>query len=348
MLTPSDELLPILRFDSRAAPAGEEFDLWHDQMALIFDVEVIDRARDHGFHGVMDTFHLGSLLLGRCTSVTQRFVRTPRLIGHSGLDLYLIQYIERGGSIGRMGGREMQAHAGDVTIIDLAQPTSTIDKDFSTLTLCIPREMLAPLVSSPDALHGVVLPAASPTGALLGTHLQSLYKAASSLSARDAMAVARGSAAFVAGCLGPALDALDLVLPAMRANRLNTIKRYIEDNLANPELGAVLIAQAAGVSRPTLYRLFEPMGGVAAYVLQRRLSRAVADLMNPNERRRIADIAHRWGFSSETAFSRAFRSAFGLSPRDARNARGQPRAGQPQGSDPADEFKRWFRTLAAL
>ncbi|HYG85054.1 MAG TPA: helix-turn-helix domain-containing protein [Azospirillum sp.] len=317
-------------------------------MSLIFEVEAIVRDSDQRFHGVMDTFHLGSLLLGRCASVTQRFERPPRLIGLSGLDLYLIQFTERGGSVGRMGGREMQARAGDVTIIDLAQPTSTIDSDFSTLTLCIPREMLAPLVSSPDALHGVVLPAASPTGSLLGTHIQSLYKAACSLSARDAMAVARGSAAFIAGCLGPALDALDLVLPAMRANRLNTIKRYIEDNLANPELGAVLIAQAAGVSRPTLYRLFEPMGGVAAYVLQRRLSRAVADLMNPNERRRIVDIAHRWGFSSETAFSRAFRSAFGLSPRDARNARGQPRAGQIQGADPADEFKRWFHTLAAL
>ncbi|MBP2313018.1 helix-turn-helix domain-containing protein [Azospirillum soli] len=348
MLTPSDERLPILRFDSSTAPTREAFDLWHDQMALIFDVEVIDHDNDHGFHGVLETFHLGSLLLGRCESVTQRFTRPPRLIGHSGLDHYLIQFIERGGSGGRMGGREMQAHAGDVTIIDLAQPTTTIDSDFSTLTLCIPREVLAPLMSSPDALHGVVLPAASPTGSLLGTHIQSLYKAANSLSARDAMAVARGSAAFVAGCLGPALDALDLVLPAMRTNRLNSIKRYIEDNLANPELDAALIAQAAGLSRPTLYRLFEPMGGVAAYVLQRRLSRAVADLMNPNERRRIVDIAHHWGFSSETAFSRAFRTAFGLSPRDARNARGQPRAGQPQGADPADEFKRWFRTLAAL
>jgi AraC-like DNA-binding protein len=50
------------------------------------------------------------------------------------------------------------------------------------------------------------------------------------------------------------------------------------------------------------------------------LSRAFTTLMTPSERhRQISEIAYDWGFKSEAHFSRAFRSAFGLTPRDAQS-----------------------------
>jgi AraC-like DNA-binding protein len=63
------------------------------------------------------------------------------------------------------------------------------------------------------------------------------------------------------------------------------------------------------------------MGGVARYILHRRLQRAFHALANPaNRRLRIAEVASRVGFASESHFSRAFRSAFGLTPSDIRGA----------------------------
>ncbi|WP_431858156.1 helix-turn-helix domain-containing protein [Azospirillum sp.] len=341
----TDGALPVHRFDSGAMAPEEAFWIWRDQMSPAFDVSVSDGAAVRTFRGSLEAYHLGSVLLTHCASVTQTFSRTPHVIARSGIDHYMVQLMLEGEFAGTMGQREVTVHRGDVCVIDLAQPLATVDRTFANLTLCIPREMLAPLLPAPDALHGLVIPGHSAVGALLGGHIRSLHAAAEGLSARDALAVARGSAGFVAGCLGPKLDALDLVRPEMHAARLNAIKRCIEDNLADPEFGAADICRTFGMSRPTLYRLFEPMGGVSAYILQRRLARSMAELVSAGQRQRIADIAYKWGFGSETSFSRAFRTAFGLSPRDARQGRPAYAAGMSQ--LPATVGS-WLRTLAVL
>ena len=73
------------------------------------------------------------------------------------------------------------------------------------------------------------------------------------------------------------------------------------------------------MSRATLYRLFEPLGGVSSYIQERRLARAYAALIHPAHRHRpIYDIAFDCGFASEAHFSRAFRLFFGLPPSELR------------------------------
>ncbi len=52
------------------------------------------------------------------------------------------------------------------------------------------------------------------------------------------------------------------------------------------------------------------------YVLRRKLTQAASDLRESNHR--IIDIALRYGFSSNEAFSRAFQKVFGSSPRQFR------------------------------
>ncbi|CAO3434519.1 AraC-like ligand-binding domain-containing protein [Azospirillum endophyticum] len=343
-VTASVSTAPVLCFDSAAMPAEEGFGLWRDQMSPIFDISL---SKDDlgGFRGSLQTYHLGGVLLGRCTTVTQTFHRTPQVISRSGIDHYLIQLQMTGGSRGTMGRREVDVRSGDICILDLAQTVHTVDHDVDTLTLCLPREMLAPLVRTPDELHGLVLRGGSPVGSLLSAHIRSLYRAAGDLSSREAMTVTKGTASFVAGCLGPTIDALDLVRPEMQASRMAAIKRYIDGHLGDPAFGTVQIAEAFGLSRPTLYRLFEPLGGVAAHILRRRLDRSLADLTAAHRSRRIAEIAHRWGFRSEAAFSRAFKAAFGMTPSD---VRGNRQRLSPSASGSPDAFKRWFHELAIL
>ena len=76
----------------------------------------------------------------------------------------------------------------------------------------------------------------------------------------------------------------------------------------------------AGLSRSTLYRLFESVGGVAAYIQRERLRAARDALCSPDNIRPIHAIAEACGFADASVFSRAFRHAFGCSPRDARAA----------------------------
>lgn len=93
--------------------------------------------------------------------------------------------------------------------------------------------------------------------------------------------------------------------------------RFIDDHLANPLVVPALAAEL-GVSRVRLARLFADDGGVARYVRRRRLARARDRLADPDETRPIACVVAECGFASAAHFSRAFRAAFGQTPREAR------------------------------
>jgi AraC-like DNA-binding protein len=67
-----------------------------------------------------------------------------------------------------------------------------------------------------------------------------------------------------------------------------------------------------------LYRIFEPLGGVSTYIRQQRLLKTRDALADSSDRRSISRIAEEWGFVDPSAYSRAFRHEFGISPSEAR------------------------------
>jgi len=103
---------------------------------------------------------------------------------------------------------------------------------------------------------------------------------------------------------------------AIEMTMLERIQRHISSRLDSPDLQAEALSGLFGISRTRLYRLFEPLGGVARYIQEQRLGRAYAELSNPAlNHRRIYEIAFGLGFSSEAHFSRIFRSTFRRSAR---------------------------------
>lgn len=93
------------------------------------------------------------------------------------------------------------------------------------------------------------------------------------------------------------------------------ITSYIEKNLGASELTPERVLAQFGVSRASLYRMFEPYGGVQNYIMERRTHRAVLDLArNPSARGVVQRVADRWGFSSGPNFNRAVRNRFGSTP----------------------------------
>ncbi|MGH3241637.1 MAG: helix-turn-helix domain-containing protein, partial [Spirillospora sp.] len=58
---------------------------------------------------------------------------------------------------------------------------------------------------------------------------------------------------------------------------------------------------------------------VAGWARTQRLERARRDLTDPSQRATpVQAVAARWGFAHASDFSRAFRRAYGMSPRDYR------------------------------
>ncbi|NUP53468.1 MAG: helix-turn-helix domain-containing protein [Catenulispora sp.] len=100
------------------------------------------------------------------------------------------------------------------------------------------------------------------------------------------------------------------------------ITAAIQDRLGDPDLTPQAIADHHHISVRYLQVLFQQQGTtVNAWVRSRRLEAAGRDLARPDaQRRSVAAVAAKWGFTNTSHFSRAFREAFGTSPMKWRTA----------------------------
>ena len=97
------------------------------------------------------------------------------------------------------------------------------------------------------------------------------------------------------------------------------IKDFLDRNLGDPDLTLDTVARANAVSVRYLHMLFHGTGETAReYLRRRRLERAQHLLLGPGPELAVAEIAIRSGFDSPSSFSRAYRTRFGVAPREAR------------------------------
>lgn len=111
-------------------------------------------------------------------------------------------------------------------------------------------------------------------------------------------------------------------LGGVRAMHLHRLCQTIETLLNDPGLTPERVAAEQGVSPRYMQKLFSAAGETfSQYVKARRLERCRAELASPaHANASISDICFRWGFNGSAHFSRAFRDAYGVSPRDYRRA----------------------------
>jgi AraC-like DNA-binding protein len=115
--------------------------------------------------------------------------------------------------------------------------------------------------------------------------------------------------------------------------------------LEDGELAPETICRDLGLSRRTLYRIFEPLGGVGRYIQDLRLQR-IHDQLQFGDTEPIADIAARYGFENKEVFWRAFKRRFGVTPGDVRNSGAEREAGAaPSASPKIESMQPWINHL---
>lgn len=95
--------------------------------------------------------------------------------------------------------------------------------------------------------------------------------------------------------------------------RMNQAVNYIEEHITE-ELDYAQIAKVACSSTYNFQRIFAYMANVplSEYIRRRRMSLAAVDLQDYDTK--IVDVALKYGYSSPTAFNRAFQSVHGFAP----------------------------------
>jgi AraC-like DNA-binding protein len=104
------------------------------------------------------------------------------------------------------------------------------------------------------------------------------------------------------------------------AGYLLAAREFIRAHLHEPDLSAPRVARAVGISERHLARAFAAeQSSIAREIADTRLRRAAEQLTDPRLRSAsIGAIAASVGFVSAAHFSRAFKQAYGRSPREAR------------------------------
>ena len=100
--------------------------------------------------------------------------------------------------------------------------------------------------------------------------------------------------------------------------KLNEAIGYMEEHLTD-EIDYEQLGRIAGCSSYHFQRMFTYMAGVplSEYIRRRKMSLAAVDLQG--EGKKIIDVAGKYGYSSPTAFNRAFQSVHGIAPSAVKN-----------------------------
>ncbi len=343
--------LPIIHFTSQDLSADENYAAWRQATDTLFDIDCLSAGHPVRFQADLTSYSMGSILLGHTRSVAQRFSRSTATIARSGIDHIIVQLYMVGGYHGHAGSASIVVQAGDICVLDCAETFATQASDFENLTLVIPRAILEAKLPRLEALHGLVLKTGSTWNRILSQHLLVLFEQAPSMTLRECERIANGSIALLAACLQGEIEARDEQTGTSVTSMVLQIRRHIDEHLSDSTLGADQVAARFALSRATLYRLFEPLGGVADYIRARRLRRAFFALRARElANLRISDIAQRCGFASMATFTRAFKSAYGITPAGLRSVSALNPASPalydaPQGE--ALSITRWMHEITA-
>lgn len=308
--------VPRSRFSTHGLPEADRFDAWRDKVSVIFDVAHIGSPGSTSFEASVEAYQIGDLVITDSRQGEQAYENTPKRIRRAGIDLIQIGVYRSGGYVGDASGLTINGAAGDVQIIDLAQPIVTAEPASDMVCVFVPREILQTKVGDLDGLHGVPLPAAR--NRLIADHLFLLAEQLPDMPEEEGEAAAIAALELISACLRPTANLRHEAKSPLAQIMLRRAKRIIDANLRSPRLTPDLLCGALSVSRRALYRLFEPLGGVHSYILRQRLSRVMAAMKDPTNQSRISEVAERFGFEREETFWRAFRRHYGMTPGDAR------------------------------
>lgn len=213
--------------------------------------------------------------------------------------------------------------AGGLVLTDTSRPSegACTGGQVESLALQIPRQALALNSDRVDTLLARNLAADAGAGAILADFLKTLLTRGPHCRPEELRGMGSVTldlaTAFLARQLG---DPGKAPAEARAQETLQRIHRFIENNLGDPDLTPQLIADRHNMSVRRLHALFgdQPLT-LAARIRQSRLERAHADLASGElSGQPVQAIAARWGFSSATGFSRAFRETFGTTPTEHR------------------------------
>ncbi|MFL1453973.1 helix-turn-helix domain-containing protein [Marinobacter sp. GN3S48] len=221
----------------------------------------------------------------------------------------------------RLGQDESKLGNGDLVFIDTARSYELMCLEGALITaLVIPRDAMKKRLPSAEMMAGKVLPARSGSCRIITNLMRSVFAHGGNSPDLSCDFLSTTLVEACQSAYASAFQTFSRQSVNVHAFLLNSILRYIDDNLTDSEMAPASIAATFNVSERQLYTLMNELGLTPArYIWNKRFELSRRMLLESHSRSRtISDIAYACGFNSSSHFSREFRSRFGMTPRDYR------------------------------
>ncbi|SEO58197.1 transcriptional regulator, AraC family [Actinacidiphila rubida] len=310
-----------------SVPDRDRVAYWNDAVSRTLVPMTVAPRQDGPFDGRIATDRLGCLQVSTLEADANRVSRTPALIARSAEALMGVSVQISGTATLLHDGRRADVGEGDLVVYDTTRPYSfDYPRRFATHVFQLPRRMLGVPDSDIRQVTGHAIGTGSGFGAMLLPFLAALASSADGYPPAVADRLAGNVVDLIATLIAERArpDATDD--GTARNHVLLRVREHINRNLSDPDLSPESIARAHRVSVRYLHRLFEGEGTtVRRLIQQRRLEECCRELARRGMTSpTVSAVAHRWGFVSPAHFSRTFRAAYGVSPREWRNLRVGP------------------------
>ena len=310
--------------ETQSVAPQDRFEFWLSSTSEVF-LDLRMRVPDpSGFFGSLRYQELGSTTLFRLTSAP---CRTDRIAtDRSGLDSDNVKLMMplRGRATITQHDRGCALQPGDMSLTDLSAPYRVENSGpAELLMLTVPVGLLHHDARRVRAQAAMRVPADDPTARLVGPFLRGLGEAlehnALPTASRD---LTPGLISLLRALYASRIDPASLGEREAPEHLLHRVRTFIDANLGRPDLTPAAVAAAHFISPRLLYKLFEREGsGVSEWIRLRRLEHCRSDLGDRGLlHESVLSIAMRWGFRNQAHFSRLFKAAYGVTPREYRQA----------------------------
>lgn len=323
-------------FNGSALPPERRMEEW-SKLTPGYDARLPDGVAPEDFQIQCRGWLLDDLVVTHNRLTAIEIERTPAHVQYYRRDTYTLILLTRGQWWANLDYGSIHVGTGQVCIMDFSVPWQVYGTQQENVMLVVPRVVLDAAVPNAPRLHGRLLEGAG--GRLFAEHMMALTRHLPETRQRDVPLVRDATIGLLVGAVAAlSPEAAPGRNRAVRTTSAATIKKYIDHNLTSADLGVAQICRELAVTRPTLYRALQELGGVAAYIQRRRLEAAHARLSDADEVRSLAELADQYCFSSPAHFSTAFRRRFGYAPRSAKGTPMRP-------ADATGLFQRWLSVL---
>lgn len=305
--------------DTAGLPRQDRAEAFYTAMMSASVPSRVEHEDRHGdVHARMDFWQLGTPDLFRNEGSGIRLVRTSRHVRLGAPDRLALAVQEVGAGSFSQGGTHRTVHTGELMLVDLTAPYEfSWSGHGASLAFQIDYSDLGLSVECVRAAAGRLR--ASPMYDLVLHHLSGLRPISDALQGTPAgEMLGTATTHLVRALLTSAADDDRHQHTAMSDVLFSRITWYARQHLAEPALTPQQVAAEHHISLRYLYKLFALHNlSFEQWLIHERLEGARRQLTSPDAQHlSIAAIAARWGFLDPGHFTRRFRRAYGVPPRE--------------------------------